>query len=56
MNQLEKSLAYSIEQLKWKADTIHVFYTPLRVHWKSSKDMEVIVGRWNRVSSYEMMG
>ena len=43
INQLEKSLTYSIEQLKWKADTIHVFYTPLRVHWKSSKDVEEIV-------------
>ena len=56
ISQLEKSLNHSIEQLKWKADTIHVFYTPVRDHWKSSEDMQEIVGRWKRVASYKMMG
>jgi len=56
IDQLETILGYPIEQLKWKADTIHVYYTPLRDHWKSSKDMEEIVGRWKRVASYRMMG
>ena len=53
---LEKTLGYPISQLTWTASTVNVIYTSLRNHWKSSKDMEEIVGKWKRVASYNMMG
>jgi len=54
--RLEERLGYKnlSSNFFWQADSVAVFYTPLRDHWKSSADMSTIVGNWKRVAVFPM--
>jgi len=47
--RLEERLGYKnlSSNFFWQADSVAVFYTPLRDHWKRSADMSTIVGNFN---------
>ena len=54
VKRLENKIGHSLSNFYWRADTVSVYYTPLRDHWKSSEDMKAIVNSWYRVASFNM--
>lgn len=56
VESLEMRMKGKSSDFRWTAQTLAVYYTPLRDHWKSADDMIEVVGQWQSIATFALTG